>query len=148
MSHRLALKRSASHSHGDVDCFLLPSRPIMGHDSRSTKRRRTSDDGSPILLIVAPGRPFKSTVDQEVFTRDTDFWLEDGNLILLAGSTAFCVHRSLLVKKSAVFAEMFPKDSYLDSAESFDGCPVARLPDHPQDLRDFLQYLMPCSPLR
>ena len=84
----------------------------MSHDSRSTKRRRTSDDsnGRPIL-IVAPGEWFKPTQAVEVFTRHADFWLGDGNLILLAGATAFRVFRSILVKKCVVFADMFTTGS-------------------------------------
>ena len=35
--------------------------------------------------------------------------------------------------------------SSADTTEMFDGRPVVRLPDHPADLADFLQYLMPCS---
>ncbi|KAI1795347.1 hypothetical protein LXA43DRAFT_992392, partial [Ganoderma leucocontextum] len=115
-------------------------------DSRSTKRRRTSTS-SPALVIVAPGDPSEPAKDQETFTRHADFWLEDGNLVLLAGATAFRVFRSILVKKSAVFADMVAAGS-ADATETFDDCPVVRLPDDPEDLRDFLQYLMPCSALR
>ena len=35
-----------------------------------------------------------------------------------------------------------------DATETFDDCPIILLPDHPEDLRDFLQYLMQCSPLK
>ncbi|KAM5539604.1 hypothetical protein V8D89_006713 [Ganoderma adspersum] len=73
---------------------------------------------------------------QETFTRDTHFWLDNGNLILLAGTTAFRVYRGILVKKSTVFADMFDTAS-LDVSETFDDW----------DLQDFLQFLIPCSPL-
>ena len=141
-------------SHSTVVCddavviFSQSCLRAMSHDSRSTKRRRTSDDSNPRpILIVAPGEWFKPTQAVEVFTRHADFWLDDGNLILLAGATAFRVFRSILVKKSVVFADMFATGSP-DATESFDNCPIVRLPDHPEDLRDFLQYLMPCSPLK
>ncbi|KAI1795345.1 hypothetical protein LXA43DRAFT_992385 [Ganoderma leucocontextum] len=117
----------------------------MAEGSRSTKRRRTS--ASPKTIVIAEfGELFKPAKGQETFTRHVDFWLEDGNLILLAGTTALRVYRGLLVKKSAVFADMFAAGS-LDASETFDGCPVVRLSDHPEDLRDFLQYLIPCSDL-
>ena len=71
---------------------------------------------------------------------------DDGNLILLAGTTAFRVYRGILIKKSAVFADMFDTGS-LDASQMFDGCPVVHLSDHPEDLRDFFQYLIPCLDL-
>ncbi|PIL26539.1 hypothetical protein GSI_12297 [Ganoderma sinense ZZ0214-1] len=117
----------------------------MTHDSRSTKRRRTSDSPER-LIILAPGESLEPCEGQETFTRHADFWLDDGNLILLAGATAFRVLRSVLVKKSAVFADMFAAGS-LDATETFEDCPVVRLPDHPDDLCDFLQYLIPCAPI-
>ena len=129
-----------------VAYFLACHRCDMTLDSRSTKRRRVS--ASPkTITIIAPRKPRKPGHGQEQFTRHADFWLDDGNLILLAGDTAFRVYQSLLTKSSAVFADMFAF-GYTDATETFDGCPVVRLPDHPDDLRDFLQYIMPCSELR
>ena len=96
------------------------------------------------IVILESAESRKPAKGQESFTRDPDFWLEDGNLILLAGATAFRVYRGILVKKSTVFADMFATGS-LDTTETFDGCPVVRLSDHPKDLQDFFQYLIPCS---
>ena len=118
----------------------------MTLDSRSPKRRRVSSSVTPVV-IVAPGESPELAHGQEKFIRHADFWLDDGNLILLAGDTAFRVYKGLLTKNSAVFADMFATGS-ADATETFDGCPVVRLPDHPVDLGDFLQYLMPCSKLR
>ena len=118
----------------------------MALDSRSAKRRRVSSSANP-LIIVAPGDSPELARGQEKFTRHTDFWLDDGNLILLAGDTAFRVYRDLLTKNSAVFADMFATGS-ADATETFDDCPVVCLPDHPTDLGDFLQYLMSCSKLK
>ena len=118
----------------------------MAHNSRSTKRRRTSG-GPQALVVVALGESSSAAKGQETFTRHADFWLDDGNLILLAGTIASRVFRSILIKKSAAFADMFATGT-LDATEAFDDCPVVRLSDHPEDLQDFLQYLMPCSALR
>ncbi|PIL26527.1 hypothetical protein GSI_12285 [Ganoderma sinense ZZ0214-1] len=117
----------------------------MAEASRSTKRRRSSATAKSIV-ILEPGESCNPAKGQETFTRDAHFWLEDGNLILLAGTTAFRVYRGILVKKSAVFADMFDTGS-LDATETFDGCPVVRLPDHPEDPRDFFQYLITCLDL-
>ncbi|PIL26543.1 hypothetical protein GSI_12301 [Ganoderma sinense ZZ0214-1] len=119
----------------------------MTLDSRSTKRRRVSS--SPQTIVILPpgqSRTLDSDNGQQQFTRHADFWLDDGNLILIAGDTAFRVYQGLLKKVSSVFADMFATGS-ADATETFDGCPVVRLPDHPKDLSDFLQYLMPCSKL-
>ncbi|PIL26545.1 hypothetical protein GSI_12303 [Ganoderma sinense ZZ0214-1] len=119
----------------------------MTHDTPSTKRRRVPSRTKPFVAILAPGESAELAHGQEKFIRHAvDFWLDDGNLILLAGDTAFRVYKGLLTKNSAVFADMFAAGS-ADATETFDGCPVVRLPDHPKDLRDFLQYLMPCSKL-
>ncbi|PIL26172.1 hypothetical protein GSI_11927 [Ganoderma sinense ZZ0214-1] len=120
----------------------------MTDDPRSPKRPRLSVSPRAIL-IVSPGDSSGSESDaagEEKYTRDLDFWLDDGNLILLAGRSAFRVYRGLLVKNSPVFADMFTTGS-AGATETFDNCPVVRLADHPQNLRDFLQYLMPCSAL-
>lgn len=115
----------------------------MVEDSRPTKRCRTSTTPNP-PVILAPGEPSTSAHGREAFTRDADFWLEDGNLILLADG----VLRSVLMKKSVVFTDMFATGS-LDATETFDNCSVVRLSDHPAaDLRDSLQCLTPCSALR
>ena len=84
---------------------------------------------------------------EDPFTRDPDFWLEDGNIILLAGNTAFRVYRGLLKKHSVVFADMFATAT-VDAGETFEDCPVVRLSDHPEDLKDLLTCIMPCSTVR
>ena len=143
-------------THRDVSplfpgCFSAYCHDAMTDDARSPKRRRVSAS-SPTIHIVDPGAwsPSESDSDadggKEKYARDLDFWLEDGNLILLAGPSAFRVYRGLLTRNSPVFADMFTAGS-AGATETFDNCPVVRLVDHPQDLRDFLQYLMPCSPL-
>ncbi|KAI1795348.1 hypothetical protein LXA43DRAFT_38340 [Ganoderma leucocontextum] len=114
----------------------------MAEDARSTKRRRVSSRHKTIVLDSST-----QANGQEKLARSADFWLDDGNLILLAGETAFRVYKGILTKNSGVFADMFAAGS-ADATESFDGCPVVRLSDDPEDLGDFLQHLMLCSPPR
>ena len=139
------------HSDDDATCqFSACRHAAMTDDPRSPKRPRLSP-APQAIIIAAPGDPSGSeggsaTGAEEKYTRDPDFWLEDGNLIILAGRSAFRVYRGLLAKFSPVFADMFTTGS-AGATETFDNCPVVRLADHPEDLRDFLQYLMPCSAL-
>lgn len=46
-------------------------------------------------------------------TQDPDFFLEDGNVILLAESTLFCIHKGMLSMHSQVFEDMFRVSSGL-----------------------------------
>jgi len=68
----------------------------------------TSDDEAPIdLTAVVP---------------DETFYLEDGNVEVLSGSTLFRVHTSVLSFHSPALRRMFTQTS-LVSAESPNGCP-------------------------
>ena len=77
-------------------------------------------------------------------TRDKEFWLEDGNIILIACDVGFRIYRGLLAAQSTVFADMFScPNSTAD--EYYDDCPVVRLSDSPEDLRYFLRVLVPSA---
>ena len=75
---------------------------------------------------------------------DEEFWLEDGNIILISRSTAFRIYRGLLAEQSSVFADMFTASSSKPD-ESYEGCPVIHLSESPEDLRHFLRVLLPKS---
>ena len=77
----------------------------------------------------------------EEFIRDHDFWLEDGSVILVAKKTAFKVYKGLLSAHSPVFSDMFL--SATDADETYDGCPVVRIPESPEDLKWVLVHLIP-----
>lgn len=78
--------------------------------------------------------------DLAVYSRHPEFWLDDGNIILVADrSVAFRVHRSVLARKSGVFHDMFSfpqPDAYPERS-----CPVLHLPDSPEDLSYFLDAI-------
>lgn len=76
------------------------------------------------------------------WTRDTETWLEDGNIVLVAGTTAFRLYKGLLAAQSSVFADIFVA-SGSQAGEVFEGCPVVCLPDSPEDLRHLLHILVP-----
>ncbi|KAL5488385.1 hypothetical protein ACEPAI_6493 [Sanghuangporus weigelae] len=73
-------------------------------------------------------------------TRQTDFWFEDGSVILLAGTVAFKVHRGQLARHSEVFRDLLSLPQPIDEA-IFEGCPLVELHDSPTDLWYLLRAL-------
>lgn len=70
----------------------------------------------------------------------SDFWFLDGNIILIAGSVAFKVHRGQLERHSEVFNGMFGLPQPPDE-ELFDDCLSVELHDSPSDIYYFLSAL-------
>ncbi len=77
----------------------------------------------------------------EELTRDQDFWLEDGSIVLVAKKTAFKVYKGVLSAHSPVFSDMFSSVTHVD--EYYDGCPVVRISDSPEDFKWLLTHLVP-----
>ncbi|KAH9932309.1 uncharacterized protein B0H18DRAFT_987525 [Fomitopsis serialis] len=75
------------------------------------------------------------------FTRDEDFWYDDGSIILIAQDVGFRVYRGLLVKLSEIFRDLFtvPQPPH---GQLVCGCPVVHLPDTAASLREFLEALL------
>lgn len=73
-------------------------------------------------------------------SKQSDFWFEDGSVILLAGSVAFKVHRGQLARHSEVFRDLLSLPQPIDEA-SFEGCPLVELHDSPTDLWYLLRAL-------
>lgn len=94
--------------------------------ARPEKRARVEDDSGK----------------QAPLKRCEEFWLDDGNIILVAQDTAFKVYRRVLATQSKVFADMLVASS-ADSNDTMEGCPVVRLSDSPQDLTKLLRVLLP-----
>ncbi|KAF9482912.1 hypothetical protein BDN70DRAFT_904417 [Pholiota conissans] len=70
----------------------------------------------------------------------SDFWFHDGNVVIIAGSAAFKVHRGQLERHSEVFSDLFsipqpPQQELIDS------CPYVELQDCPSDVFYFLSAL-------
>ncbi|RDX48935.1 hypothetical protein OH76DRAFT_1351645 [Lentinus brumalis] len=99
----------------------------MSEDSRSHKRTRNEE---PQAL--------------EPLVHDAEFWLDDGNVVLVARDTVFRVYRGLLAAQSTVFADMFTSSSSA-ADEVYEGCPIVRVSDSPEELRHFLRVLFPKS---
>ena len=66
-------------------------------------------------------------------THHPDLWFEDGNIILVAGETGFCVHRGVLARKATVFDDMLNASSPADD-EMVGIIPSVKLSDTPEDI--------------
>lgn len=73
---------------------------------------------------------------------DDEFWLEDGNIVLVTRNVGFRVYRALLAAQSTIFADTFAASSSTTD-ESYAGCPLVHLSDSPEDLRHLLRVLIP-----
>lgn len=105
----------------------------MSQDPRPPKRARSAVSGEDA--------PEDAGISLK---RSDEFWIEDGNIVLIAGETAFRVYRGLLALQSTVFADLFASSSP-SAEERYDDCPVIRLTDSPQDLAHLLRALLPTS---
>ena len=109
----------------------------------SRKRQRTDCGGT---LDHPTGAPEMATAQDEVnaATRDSDYWFEDGNIILLSQGVAFRVYKGLLGEHSAVFGSMFHVGQAPQAvSDQAYGCPVIRLDDAPADLRGLFRLIFP-----
>ena len=82
----------------------------------------------------------------EELERDEDHWLEDGSVVLVARNIAFKVYMGLLSAHSPVFSNMFASATHTD--ETYDGSPVVRVTDSPEDLKWLLIQLIPKTRLQ
>ena len=74
--------------------------------------------------------------------RDEEIWFSDGNVVLETKGHVFRVYRGQLAHNSEVFRDLFtiPQPMPVDT---FDGCPVVHLTDHPVELRHLLRVIFP-----
>ncbi|TFY80049.1 hypothetical protein EWM64_g3959 [Hericium alpestre] len=97
--------------------------------SRPPKRRREDE----VVLDL-------SDSSSSSFTKDVEFWLADGNVVLVCESTGFRVHQSVLSMHSRIFKDMFSMCNPQDN-DTFDGCSLIRLPDAADDFSHLLKSL-------
>ena len=78
-------------------------------------------------------------VDLEICP-SSELWMNDGNIVVIAGGTAFKVHRGVLARQSPVFRDMFaiplPPS---DGKNTVDGSPVVHVSETPEDFRYLLK---------
>lgn len=84
------------------------------------------------------------------FVRDTDVWMDDGNVVLGVADPGnekagvihvFKCHMSTLIKQSSVFASLFALPQPAEDAEHYDGVPLVILHDPYPALKSLLTML-------
>lgn len=100
---------------------------------------------SPSPTLTESSTEYKSPASSEANglsteTQRTDFWFDDGSVILLADNVAFKVHRGVLARHSDVFRDMLSIPQPPDEAV-FEGCCIVELYDSPADLWYLLKAL-------
>ncbi|KAI0356842.1 hypothetical protein OH77DRAFT_1423076 [Trametes cingulata] len=81
-------------------------------------------------------RPRLSPEDEKPFVNHPTLYFDDGNVILQAGATLFCVHRSLLSKHSAVFRDLFAQEH-----AEFRGLPHISMEETPEEVEALLNVV-------
>jgi BTB/POZ domain len=77
----------------------------------------------------------------QAISRHPEFWFTDGSVVVIVGNTAFRIHKSILVKHSGVFSDLFAIPQPQDDTDSMEGCPVVHLPDALSDFIDVMKTL-------
>ncbi|KAF8802134.1 hypothetical protein BYT27DRAFT_7244823 [Phlegmacium glaucopus] len=90
--------------------------------------------------ICGPKRKEDDELDPIKITRSSNFWFEDGNIVLQAEHTQFRIHRSFLSMHSPIFRDMFAC-SKPENGPTIDGCPLIHLPETSECLNNFVKLL-------
>lgn len=72
--------------------------------------------------------------------QELTLWFEDGNVVIIAGSKAFRVHKGVLSRNTQIFQDMFTMDQPSEDEKKF-GCPFVHLSDSASDVEHFLHAL-------
>src|SRR6202034_3632094 len=91
------------------------------------KRARTEVDGD----VVGPSGDSDASISNS--TRHSEFWFNDGSIVLNADTTLFRVHRTTLSAHSPVFSDMFGIPQPPEQC-AIEGCMVVHLPDAAADV--------------
>lgn len=94
-----------------------------------------SEDATP-----APADGVVSKDEPPAIQQHPEMSFEDGNFVIIAGHTAYRVHRGVMSRKSALFKDLLSLPQP-DSEEKYDGLPVVRLLDPAEDVTMLLDAI-------
>ena len=72
----------------------------------------------------------------------SEYWFQDGNVVLQAEDTLFRIHRSIISRQSQIFEDMFSMPQVPSQEdELIEGCPVVQLSDTAEDMGNIISLL-------
>ncbi|KIO18639.1 hypothetical protein M407DRAFT_31715 [Tulasnella calospora MUT 4182] len=84
------------------------------------------------------------TIGGARYRQDPDHWYDDGNVILIAGETAFRFFKSILSKRSQVMKDMLDLSQRTTiNRTHFEGVPAVQLDDNPRYFSLLLDAILP-----
>ena len=93
------------------------------------------------MSVIPPQKRQRIDSSGDPRTR-SEYWFDDGNIILQADNILFRVHQSMLSRYSPIFKDTFaiPQPPFQEN-EHLDGCPVIALSDTADDLTNIISLL-------
>jgi len=119
---------------------LIPSPSISISSLSDFTIGDATDDEPPVDSLNPDTSDDDRPVDPTVVVPHKTFYLEDGNVEVLCGSTLFRVHTTILSFHSPALRRMFAQAS-LSTAESPNGCPRITSSDTPTDFTTLLKMI-------
>jgi len=92
-------------------------------------------------LDAPPQKRQRSDITGDPRTR-SEYWFQDGNIVLQVENTLFRVHQSILSRESQIFKDTFSMPQVPSQEdELIEGCPVVRLSDTAEDMGNIISLL-------
>lgn len=108
-----AVLRSAGYIPSSSSIFVfLPAFRLQLQFLQRERRAYQARSEAPSFVAMQRGKRRRGDdddleIDEKPFQNHPTLYFDDGNIILRAGRTLFCVHKSLLSKHSVVFRDLF-----------------------------------------
>lgn len=80
-------------------------------------------------------------INPHLITTHPEFFFPDGNLVLIAGTLAFCLHRGIVNRWSPAFRSMLDALDASPDPWTLEGYGVIVLDDDPVDVERFIRAL-------
>ncbi|GJE89892.1 hypothetical protein PsYK624_060040 [Phanerochaete sordida] len=92
---------------------------------------------------VEPGEPADAPPPPapDIGERSTDFWFDEGNVIVASRGKAFRVHTGILMLRSEVFKRLLNGPVLAQQPEQLEGCPIVRVQDGAREFHDLLHII-------
>ncbi|TFK32848.1 hypothetical protein BDQ12DRAFT_472799 [Crucibulum laeve] len=142
---------AAPTPHASTQALMIPAFSRSSSNSSSGSSLRSCISTAPTSPCSSPSPSFLSSKHASSSHVDSlpsplhfskHIWYPDGSILLLAHHTLFKLYSGLLAARSSVFSDMlsFPPPTEGEELE-YEGKPVVRIYDDPQDVEVFLRAL-------